>query len=175
MSPVIYWLITGGTVYHHHLQPGDSDWNLQRLIIVLRDGFLQNQRSVWARSLDKSILYLSKGGVSPAISNEDFRLVSKVKLVTILFGFGFDLIKLKFESSYCMSSAFTSETFKVFLGSSEHLESIYGEHHVIPLTREAKLACGFHKQRKNKGTEVSCVCSRLEITAVNFKPENFIT
>lgn len=47
---------------------------------------------------------------------------------------------------------------------------------MIPPTREARLACDFNKQRKNRGEiEVSCVHSRLEITIVKFKPENFIT
>lgn len=47
---------------------------------------------------------------------------------------------------------------------------------MIPPTCEAKLACGFNKQRKNRGEiEVSCVRSRIEKTVVKFKPENLIT
>lgn len=47
---------------------------------------------------------------------------------------------------------------------------------MIPPTCEAKLACGFNKQRKNRGEiEVSCIHSRIEKTIVKFKPENLIT
>lgn len=113
----------------------------------------------------------------PAISNEDFRLIFKARVVKILFGFGVDLIKTaKFEPSYCMSSVFASETSRFLLVAAKHLESIYGEFHMIAPTCEAKLACGFNKQKKNsREIEVSCVHSRLEITIVKFKPENFIT
>lgn len=59
----------------------------------------------------------------PAISNEDFRLVFKARLVMILFGFRFDLIKtFKFESSYCMS-LFASETLRFFLVAANILKA----------------------------------------------------
>lgn len=59
----------------------------------------------------------------PAITNEDFRLIVKARLVTILFGFGSDLIKIsKFESSYCMSSVFASENLRFVLVAANVLK-----------------------------------------------------
>lgn len=59
----------------------------------------------------------------PAISNEDFRLEFKARLVTISFGFGFDIIKTSnCESSYCMSSVFASENLRFFLVAANVLK-----------------------------------------------------